>query len=169
MTDKERIDNGTIDDLVGIWVNDQLSISNDAGFEGDSILARVIEYGIADLSNGLPGSKMEHSIRLLRGRHKKYPLIAHTLDGMKPEQKAALIAKSACVGIWQDEPKIISWNAELRAAEWQRCCLEMGYGVSATPEPLNNYKYALKQAYKAFARGYLWLLRYEKLKSCVAA
>lgn len=159
---KQRIDE--LNEMVGFYFDALVSVSNDAGFEGDSILARVIEYGIASLSNGLPGSKMEHSIRLLRKRHKDYPKIAHAMHQLKKYQYVALIAQNACRGIWQEEPKVINWNLDLRAAEWQRVCLGLNVEITATPNPVNNFKYARDTGYTAFDNKLKEIESYEYLK-----
>ena len=161
MIDKQRIDK-----LIDVYINDLESVTHDAGWEGDSILARVIEYGCVNLSSGKPGAKMEHSIRLLKGRHHDYPIIATALIFINPIQYIAVMVKNYYNGL-HDSGEV--WDEQKKAAEWQRVLVHFGMEPNPVPEPLFNYRYHLKKAYPAISKEIERHMVYQALISCEAA
>lgn len=117
-----REEKENIDRLVSIWLNGLQSSSNDAGWEGMSLAARLIEYQgepPAPTGNDQSNLAMINSIRLLRNRHAEYPKIAAAMSMMlrckDTEQPAlAVAARNYYQGICPhtDRP----WSDEGRAA-----------------------------------------------------
>ena len=72
-----------IDRLVGIWLTGLQSCANDAGWEGMSLAARLIEYmgePPGPTGNDQSNLTMINAIRLLRGRHAEFPAIAAAMS-----------------------------------------------------------------------------------------
>lgn len=78
-----REEKENIDRLVNIWLSGLQSSAADAGWEGMSLAARLIEYEgqpPAPTGNDQSNLAMINAIRLLRDRHAEYPLIAAAMS-----------------------------------------------------------------------------------------
>lgn len=138
MNQRER-DN--IDRLVGIWVTGMLSTAQDAGWEGVSLAARLIEYeGQPPAASGNDQSNlaMINAIRLLRKEHAEYPVISavmRVLLRMRDTRDIALAitAKHYYQGLRQQTNR--AWTHDDRAAELDmtprqfKWCLQRAYHV----------------------------------------
>lgn len=72
-----------IDRLVNIWLSGLQSSSNDAGWQGMSLAARLIEYlgePPGPTGNDQSNLTMINAIKLLRDRHAEFPSIAAAMS-----------------------------------------------------------------------------------------
>src|SRR5690606_40981546 len=78
-----REQKANIDRLVWIWLSGLQSITADAGWEGMSLAARLIEFKgqpPGPTGNDQSNMAMINAIRLLRRRHAEYPFIATAMS-----------------------------------------------------------------------------------------
>lgn len=100
-----REEKENIDRLVNIWLTAIQSASNDAGWQGMSLAARLIEYmgePPGPTGNDQSNLTMINAIRLLREPHGELPKIAAVLKIMQfevPDQSLALLAKNYYLGL----------------------------------------------------------------------
>lgn len=134
MTLEERAE---IDRLVGIWIDALTSASNDAGWEGMSLAARLIEFQgepPPPTGNDQSNITMINAIRLLRAQGPDYPTIASAVINMrreKPDQMMSLMAKNYYRGLNPESGKAYS---DADRAEYMDMTLE-------------EFRYCLKKAY----------------------
>lgn len=92
-----------IDELINIWIRQVTSPSNDAGWEGETMLSRMITYqGDIPPPSGQDQSNaaMIRALRLVRGRHALFQAVNAVVielltgdDGKESEKIIALLAK----------------------------------------------------------------------------
>jgi hypothetical protein len=126
-----------LDHLVGIYLSGLESISNDAGWEGLSMAARMIEFKgepPPPSGNDQADLAMIHAIRLLRKRHAKWPLICSAMWVMqqhKWSEALAIMAKNYFIGqsditgrAYTDQERATMIDMDLRAYRYN---LEKAY------------------------------------------
>lgn len=100
MVPRERIDR-----LVNIWIDGRLSTDNDAGWCGDTILAKFIFFGgflPTPTGNDQSNLTMINAIRMLTGSHwefKKINFCIKRLMETKPHQILPLLSKHYYRGV----------------------------------------------------------------------
>lgn len=121
-----------IDRLVNIWLDVVLSVSNDAGWEGDSLLSKVIEFGgtpPTPTGNDQSNVTLLLAMRLLKDPNPEYYRINPVMRVMlrlKPELAHALLAKhfyrGACpkTSDGDDPAKLKAWTDSDRAMAIQQ-------------------------------------------------
>lgn len=84
-----------IERLIDIWIDGVISSSNDAGWTGETILARMIAFG-GEIPHytGLDHSNasMIHAIKLLRPTHHEFPKIQAIVAELVKSHKPAILA-----------------------------------------------------------------------------
>jgi len=102
MTEEQK---NRIDHYIQIYLNGIQSVSNDAGFESYSIMARMIDFK-GDMpppsGNDQADISMIRAMRLLRGVHEKMPVISSAVSALKHTERPkiiALLAKNYFVGL----------------------------------------------------------------------
>lgn len=126
-----------IDHLIAIYLAGISSISMDAGWPGDSILSRLIEFqGQIPPSTGNDQSNLSMIIAIekLRDSHFDLPKIKAAMIRVlktKPEQAIAICAKSFFQGMVMQEDRAYRDEDRARMIE----------------QDLNSYRYNLKNAY----------------------
>ena len=136
---REEKDN--IDRLVNIWLSGLQSSSNDAGWQGMSLAARLIEYlgePPGPTGNDQSNLTMINAIQLLRDRHVEFPFIAASMSMLLRSRDTrdcavAIAAKHLYRGQcpWTEK----TWNDEDRAQ-----AVEMSY---------QEFRWSLGKAYPA--------------------
>lgn len=129
-----------IDHYIKIYLSSIQSVSNDAGFQTYSIMARFLDFrGDMPPPSGNDQSNvgLMNAIRLLRGRHAKLPEISGAVASLmksKPDEMLALLARNFYVGQceWTEKPFTENQRAE-----------EIG-------QDLDGYRYNLKKAYRSY-------------------
>lgn len=118
--------------LIDIWLDEMVSISRDAGFTGDSMLSRVIEFGgDPPKGSGMDQSNltMINAIKLLRKEHHDFRLIDNIVKRLLKTGAAkhivALMVKRAVVGLNPDTDR--PYTREDKAWEWGFICTNLGY------------------------------------------
>lgn len=140
-----------IDRLINIWIDSISSISKDAGWEGDSILSRMIDYGgqiPRATGNDQSNMSMIHAIRLLRSAHRDTARIAAIMVALlqeKPDKIYALIARHYYHGINEKTDRI--WTDEFRAP--------------AIRQNLKTFQANVSSAYKLVDRDLTAIQNYE--------
>lgn len=84
-----------IDRLINIWLDSELSLSNDAGWSGDSLLSRIIEFGgqpPRGTGNDQSNSTMIAAIHNLRPAHHDYPRINSAVKSMLHAARPKILA-----------------------------------------------------------------------------
>lgn len=111
-----------INHLVDIYLNDLVSAKHDAGWHGDSMLARLIEFkGEIPPPTGYDQSNthMIHEIRFLTEDHALLPDIKAALYTIPPHYSLAICARRFYVGMYLPEggdPRTArEFNDEIRA------------------------------------------------------
>src|SRR5690554_2864714 len=144
-----------IDKLVNIYIDDVLSIKHDAGWEGESMLGRLIDFA-GDIpppsGNDQSNVTMMGAIRLLRGTHAEYPKIAAAIAEVKIEQALAILAKHYFQGLDKSTEK--PWSNGRRAEE--------------IGQNLKEYQYNLGKAYDALDAEITRIDRYQGLVNLCA-
>lgn len=136
MTREEKL---KLDRLVAIYLNGLQSVTNDAGWEGMSLLERLIEFlGEPPPPTGNDQSNMSMiiAVRLLRRRHAEWPMIhgaMSILQRHKRDQALCLMARNYYVGIcpWTNK----AWTDENRA--------------ETIHQDVNTYRYNLQKGYRS--------------------
>lgn len=145
-----------VDRLVDIYLDGIVSVSNDAGKTGDSILARVIEFGgqpPAPSGNDQSNLAMIHAIGMLTPQHHHFPAMRAVVNrliarkGQAPHLMAKLV-KEGYTGLNQATQK--AYTREDKAWEWYRLMLSMGLKTKQDEKNvLQDYDYG---AYRAGPR-----------------
>lgn len=139
---REEKDN--IDRLINIWLSGLQSSSNDAGWEGMSLAARLIEYlgePPGPTGNDQSNLAMINAIRLLRDRHAEFPFIAAAMSMLlhgRDTRDCALAISSR--HYYQG---LCDWTGQTWTNDERASMLEM------TPD---QFKWNLKRAYPAVQR-----------------
>lgn len=129
-----------IDHYIQIYLSDIQSVSNDAGFETYSILARLIDfqgYLPAPSGNDQSNMSLEKAMRLVRPRHAKAASIAGAVVMLLHTQSApalALLAKNYYVG----------------QCEWTKKMFTDADRAGEIKQDVRSYRYNLHKAYPAF-------------------
>lgn len=139
---KEEKDN--IDRLVNIWLSGLQSSSNDAGWQGMSLAARLIEYmgePPGPTGNDQSNLTMINAIRLLRVQHSEFPSIAAAMSMllMIRDTRDCALAISAR-HYYQG---LCDWTGQTWTNDERATMLDM------TPD---QYKWCLKRAYPAIKK-----------------
>ncbi len=128
-----REEKDKIDRLVGIWLSGLQSSSNDAGWQGMSLAARLIEYlgePPGPTGNDQSNLTMINAIKLLRERHAEFPFIAAAMQMLlhSTETKNSAVAISAkhlyqgqcpwTERAWTNETRAMAVNMTLGEFEW---------------------------------------------------
>ncbi|MDP1931925.1 MAG: hypothetical protein Q8L60_10755 [Gammaproteobacteria bacterium] len=128
---REEKDN--IDRLVNIWLSGLQSSSNDAGWQGMSLAARLIEYlgePPGPTGNDQSNLTMINAIRMLRDQHPEYPMIAAAMSMLlrlrdTRDLATALAAKHLWRGLcpftdrtWTNEDRASALEMSPSAYEW---------------------------------------------------
>lgn len=131
-----------IDRLIAIYLNGITSISNDAGWSGDAMLARLIEFrGQIPVGTGNDQSNLSMilAIEKLRNSHHDYPRIKSAMAFViqeNPDQAVAICAKQFYSGICMSTDRM--YRDEDRGR--------------LTGQGLHTYRYNLKKAYFSVQR-----------------
>lgn len=139
MNQKQRDE---IDRLISIYLTGIKSISNDAGWSGDTMLARLIEFrGQIPQGTGNDQSNLSMilAIEKLRGSHHDYPRIKSAMAFViqdSPDQAVAICAKQFYSGICASTDR--TYRDEDRGR--------------LTGQGLHTYRYNLKKAYFSVRR-----------------
>ena len=83
-------------DLIEIYIDDLLSVEEDAGWSGETVAAKLITYlGDIPKSTGLEQSNMAmiNAIKLMKNQDPDYKLIAHAMQEISIDHYTAIIAK----------------------------------------------------------------------------
>lgn len=152
MTKEEKLE---IDRLVSIYLNGISSASNDAGWEGMSLLDRLITFKgqpPPPTGNDQSNLSMILAIRLLREQHAEYPLIAAAMKIMQRrewDQALALCAKNFYIGQHMETQK--PYTDEIRAqiigmdpAQYRYTLGKAYYTVAAELERAQIYRQAFE-------------------------
>lgn len=128
MSDLTTDEKQEIDRLINVFLNGLTSISKDAGWQGDSLLSRVIEFaGCPPMPSGYDQSNMAmiNAIRFLSTSNPDFPRIqAAVKAGMKFNEKnmLALLAKHFYRGlssrterVYTDEERAMLVGQDLRS------------------------------------------------------
>jgi len=97
-----------ITDLIEIYIEEKLSLSEDAGWGGESVASKLITYlGDIPKSTGLDQSNMAmiNAMNLMKDQHPDYKKIAHAMQEININQYTAIIAKHALVHINEETGK----------------------------------------------------------------
>lgn len=136
---------------IDMYIETRLSTSDDAGWEGESVAARLITYkGDIPRATGLDQSNMamERAIRLLRDVPERFHIVAHALQEISYEQYNAIIAKRLLQHINPETDKTYT-------------DADRAYTIG---QNLNQFKYNYKQGLVATAREIDKVERYEHLR-----
>lgn len=131
-----------IDRLIAIYLNGITSISNDAGWSGSTMLARLIEFeGQIPVGTGNDQSNLSMilAIEKLRGTHRDYPRIKSAMAFVikeNPDQAIAICANQFYSGICPSTDR--TYRDEDRGR--------------LTGQGLHTYRYNLKKAYFSVQR-----------------
>lgn len=131
-----------IDRLVNIYLTGITSITNDAGWSGDTMLSRLIQFkGQIPQATGNDQSNLSMilAIEKLRGIHHDYPKIRSAMRFVirdNPDQATAIVAKHYYSGICTTTDR--TYRDEDRGR--------------LTGQSLHTYRYNLKNAYYSVQR-----------------
>lgn len=149
-----REEKENIDRLVNIWLSGLQSSSNDAGWQGMSLAARLIEYmgePPGPTGNDQSNLAMINAIRLLRQQHHEFPFIAAAMSmlliGKDTRDSAVAIAAKH---LYQGQCPFTdrAWTNEDRA--------------KAIDMTISGFEWALGKAYPAVKRELERVMLYQK-------
>ena len=128
-----RAEKDNIDRLINIWLSGLQSSSNDAGWQGMSLAARLIEYlgePPGPTGNDQSNLTMINAIKLLRERHAEFPFIAAAMSMLLSsadtrDSATAISAKHLYQGqcpwterAWTNETRAMAIDMTLSEFEW---------------------------------------------------
>ena len=133
-----------IDRLVNIWISGLQSSSNDAGWQGMSLAARLIEYlgePPGPTGNDQSNLTMINAIRLLREQHAEFPFIAAAMSMLlrcKDTRDGAL-----AISARHYYQGLCDWTGKTWTNDERATMLDM---------TLEQFKWSLQRAYPAIQR-----------------
>lgn len=146
-----------INRLVNIWLNAMESTTNDAGWEGESMLARLIEFK-GDIPiptrNDQSNAAMIKAMRLMKGQHALFGKI-HAVIGrqirVKPLYIHALLSKNYYQGINPTTGKLYTLEdrADLVKQEPRSYSYNLAHAYELVQEKLDDID-AYKDSEKVF-------------------
>ena len=145
--------------LINIYLDGLVSVGNDAGWCGDSVLARLGEGG-ADCPRDQSNTSMIAALEMYREKHYQYTFIERIVHRLLGNQVTALYITALLVDNYyhgvnpmakdgEGEPSLRAYNEEDKVALWVKHMAEQGIKEPMSlkqDEALRVYRYGVSRA-----------------------